>query len=812
MDALDNTVNKLNSRDAKVISRLGLGDTDQGLALCETYLSEYQILFAEQKVSSKSDKGFRGKQRLLLELEPELLACLAVNAALTSLGADNPNLTNTLRTLGTAAYMQCYSHALAAWDLEQSKKLETLAKRSHSSLKYRRAAVRAHARRADFRFDEWTDTDKLTSGRWLLQVLLKGPAFVLDGGYLLLTPEARNQLDGILSTLVLSNLMAVPEVDPLPPWEAMETHVKGLPYHLVRTYQKPVKRFVDRSLKTGGMKPVLDALNASQEVRWRINEPVYRLVRECFDRGVPVPGLPPKEDLPKPDKPLAWEDMTDTQRYLWRRKAAEVKMVNLSYEGERVVLRRDLATADSLLGQSFQTMMNIDYRGRVYGVPHFNYQRQDYVRAMFMFDEGQVLNADGLYWLKAHVASLGDFGKISKRPFDERVWWTDDNMERLIAAACMPMDTMWWTEADKPFCFIATCMALMDALEGRPVHIPCSYDGSCSGLQHLAAMSRGETEARLVNLVSLKEPQDIYQTVANRVREKAQVDLSSEETIVFKDKETKEVTRVVRVADLARLLLDYGVSRSLVKRNVMTYSYSSKRSGMQDQLMEDTMRPLALKVLSGDLDKHPFGDDGGYAAARYLSGLTYSSIVETVSKPAEVMRFLQTVARVMAHEQKPVTWTTPLGMPVMLRTPNVETVQINLFLHDKGVNNRLQPRSLIETVGIDKMRAANAVAPSFVHAYDACHLMMVVLRAKQQGIHNIALVHDSFGCLPNDASLFRQIIKETFVELYSNNDVLDDMLRENAASLTTNAYRLPEVPTKGSLDITSVLGAEYAFA
>lgn len=811
MDALDHTISKLNHRDAKVISRLGLGDTDQGIALCETYLGVYESLFAEQKAISKSDKGFRGKQRLLVDLESELLACLAVNGALTTLGSDSPNVTNTLRTLGTAAYMQCYAHALAAWDSEQAEKLEVLAKRKHSSLKYRRAALRAHARKADFKFDEWTDSDKLQAGRWLLQVLLRGPAFVLDSDYLTLTPGAHEHLQSILNTLVMRHLVALPETGSLPDWESMETHVNNLPYYLVRTYQKPVRNFVERSLRTGRMQPVLKALNAAQSVRWRISEPMYRLVKACYEQGVAVPGLPPKADIPKPQQPLAWEDMSATQRYVWRRKAAEVKLVNIGYEGERIVLARDLATAESLLGQSFQTLMNIDYRGRVYGVPHFNYQRQDYVRSLFMFDQGQVLDAEGLYWLKSHVASLGDFGKISKKPFDERVWWTEDNLERLIATGCMPMDDLWWTEADKPFCFVAGCMALRDGLDGRPVHIPVSFDGSCSGIQHLAAMSRGEPEARLVNLVSLKEPQDIYQTVADRVRAKAEADLTSEGILEFKN-EDGEVTRTVTIASLAKLLLDYGITRSLVKRNVMTYSYSSKRSGMQDQLMEDTMRPLALKVLAGDIDKHPFGDDGGYAAARYLSGLTYAAIVETVSKPAEVMRFLQTVARVMAHEQKPVTWTTPLGMPVMLRVPNTQTRQIDLFLHDKMVKLRLAPRSLIETPGINKMKVANAVAPSFVHSYDAAHLMMVVLRALDEGITNIALVHDSFGCLPNDAARFRKVIKETFGALYEHNDVLTDMLKENMSKLDTSAYRLPEVPTRGTLDITSVLEAEYAFA
>jgi hypothetical protein len=54
----------------------------------------------------------------------------------------------------------------------------------------------------------------------------------------------------------------------------------------------------------------------------------------------------------------------------------------------------------------------------------------------------------------------------------------------------------------------------------------------------------------------------------------------------------------------------------------------------------------------------------------------------------------------MAHHGQPTYWTTPLGFPVMLRCPNTDTQQIDLFLHDKGIKIRVAPRSLYETGGI----------------------------------------------------------------------------------------------------------------
>ena len=128
--------------------------------------------------------------------------------------------------------------------------------------------------------------------------------------------------------------------------------------------------------------PALEALNHAQSVLWTINQDILELVTTCYEQGVFVEGLPPKDDLPKPAKGK-WEDMSEDERKAWKKKASSIRMANIGYIGERTVLGRDLAQAKSLLGQTFHTPMNFDYRGRVYSVCFFNYQRQDHLRAMF---------------------------------------------------------------------------------------------------------------------------------------------------------------------------------------------------------------------------------------------------------------------------------------------------------------------------------------------------------------------------------------------------------------------------------------------
>jgi DNA-directed RNA polymerase, mitochondrial len=145
---------------------------------------------------------------------------------------------------------------------------------------------------------------------------------------------------------------------------------------------------------------------------------------------------------------------------------------------------------------------------------------------MFLFADGEPIGEEGIYWLKVHLANCGDDNRISKQAFDERVAWVDRNLTQIVNVASFPLSELWWTKADKPFMFLAACFELAAAIEEGPTyvtHLPVSFDGSCSGLQHLCAMTRAP-EGSLVNLTPEERPQDIYQTVADLARELIEAD------------------------------------------------------------------------------------------------------------------------------------------------------------------------------------------------------------------------------------------------------------------------------------------------
>lgn len=811
----------------RVIRDFGLGASKNAQVLIQRHISQ-----ATSVVVSKLEENRRSLNDFLTAirpLAPELIALVALQGCLNSVAGCH-NLSRTVFSLGKLIQDEVFAFNLQAWAkkhkaVQEALRIEATARRRNSSVKYRKQAVRSLAARAGFKNSvEWTRQEQVIAGQWLVEVALQvedlfvlvrsNEEFDVAAPYLTITEEALTYSQEFVAKLLDRHPVPLPLISPPAPWTDLRLRVEsnGKPYHLPimrREHCKTTRAHLKQALESGAMKPVMDALSRIQSTGWAVNEPILDVVVWAQENSVEIEGLPPAKDVPLPG-PISdetWASMPDDQKRLRRRDISEKVQKNRGFIGERETFKKDVETARYIMahGNEFWTPVNMDYRGRVYSVCHFNFQRQDYVRALFRFADGKPLGPNGLYWLAIHLANCGDFDKVSKKPFEDRIAWVKENRDLIEATASQPTLCDEWHKADAPFLFLAACIEYRKAIQsGNPssyvCHLPVSFDGSCSGLQHFAAMSRCEVTAPLVNLMATDRPSDVYQTVADAVKVKV-------EKIAASDDE---------FAQVARLALEYGVNRSLVKRNVMTWAYSSKKFGMTKQLMEDTMVPLRDAVTLGKIEKHPFAVEGeaytGQQASKLLGHLSFDTIEETVTRPAEAMRFLQGIARALAHEGKPVVWHTPLGLPVVLIYPLQKVSQVRLYLHDRGVRVNANVNISEDQKGIDKNRAANAIAPGFVHSYDACHLHMVANGAAQAGIHSIALVHDSFGCHPSEADMFRKVIQDEFYRLYQGHDVLQMILEDACEQIHSNFHRLPTLPDKGAYNIEDVLHAQYAFA
>ena len=328
--------------------------------------------------------------------------------------------------------------------------------------------------------------------------------------------------------------------------------------------------------------------------------------------------------------------------------------------------------------------------------------REDEIRALFLFANGAPIGSEGLRWLKAHVAAKADGNtwgsnpKPSRLNLEGRIAWTDANIARLtiigravLLGTPLALDDL---PSDAPYQFAAACVELVQALEAGPDYItrlPLTFDGSCSGLQHLCAMTRAE-EGRYVNLVAAEEADDFYARVATKVRETC--------------------------GDIMRGNDD----RALVKKPAMSYFYGSRPGGFVKN-RNGRFAPYGMtKQIVEFLEERKQSTKD----AKRLAHAIYAAIEGMVPSAKEVRDFLERLCKECSDKGQPLGWTTPLGLPVTncYYKPQIKNISFTL----NGRRRRVK-WVVGDTDKIDARKAVNAVTANFVHSCDAAHLHMIAV-------------------------------------------------------------------------------------
>ena len=162
------------------------------------------------------------------------------------------------------------------------------------------------------------------------------------------------------------------------------------------------------------------------------------------------------------------------------------------------------------------------------------------------------------------------------------------------------------------------------------------------------------------------------------------------------------------------------------------------------------------------------------------------------------------MTRLICKNENVVQWTTPMGL--LIHQPYLATKTKIYRLRFAQTQKRIYvPYTLGD---VNSRKQANSIAPNFIHSMDASHLQLTVCTAKDQGINHFAMIHDSYGTTVADAGLLFKTVRECFVKMYTEHDVLKEFAEE-VAHLTEK--ELPELPSKGSFDIKEVLSSLYAF-
>lgn len=656
-----------------------------------------------------------------------------------------------------------------------------------------------------------------------------------------LTPEALELLSTLQDAQAWMNPMFQPMLTPPRPWanyySGAYTDVRlSRHVHMVRTFNKEHRRAVQNALAEGKMDKVLTGLNAIQDTRFSIDSRILNIVEQCrLEKKRPSKSFPLGKVPAAPAKHTdeEWAAFDPETRTALSRRRRTIKDIRGAAVAEGGVLAADLAIAGLLEEEGlFYIPVSLDFRGRIYAVPHLNPQRSDHIKALFKFADGVPLGKDGGKWLMIHLANCGDFDKISKQDFPARIQWVRENEGDILMAATDPMEMYdWWSQADSPFCFLQACFEYLAWMqsgfsEDYVSHTSAALDGSCSGLQHYSCMTRSAEEGYHVNLTPRDTPGDIYQVTA-----------SAALPVIERDAAEGDVK--------AQLILANNFGRPQVKRNVMTYFYGSGKFGMRGQHVEDLMRPLADEVALGERGVHPYSlertktnaetgevttaQDGGFQCAVVLSSYVFDAVVSVAPKADEAARWFQHIASLLAHESLPVQWSTPTGLPVIQKYNQYTSKTINMWLYDRKVTVPSGKSKLDEegnilshiqclireapTKRIDKNKARNAISPNVVHSMDAAHMLLTVVNSKAEGIKHYQLIHDSFATHFGNTEKFARIIKETLVEMYTYYCPFAEIEAQARKVMSINGQaKIQPSPSKGTLDLSLILQSDYVFA
>jgi len=547
------------------------------------------------------------------------------------------------------------------------------------------------------------------------------------------------------------------------------------------------RRYLEE-LKNRGheMKPVYDAVNIMQETEWVINKPVYEVISKLIEIDDGTGNLPTNpQTIPLPIKEPDVENNDKTSPTYkenlvkWKRQASLVYKDRAKSKSKYIQVRQILTEAELLLDRSFFYPYQLDFRGRIYPKPAMlSPQGADYSRALIKFKYGKQMKENNSFDDFA-IAGAGLFGEVDKEDIQTRLDWVKERLDLFISYAKEPLINTDWSKADKPFCFLAWCFELKDFAETGYdatfiTTLPIQSDCSNSGLQHYSAMMRDPVGGKATNLIPSNKPEDVYRIVAEKVIEKLKT----------------------KTDPMAKLWLDYGVDRKLCKKPVMCLPYSLTQYSCRQYLQDHVEKEKIEKSRP-----HYFGEDL-FKATNWLTPIVWESINEVIVGAKEIMSFLKTVSRLVASENLPVTWTTPkpLNFPVQMMCYKKESKRVKTKMGDSIIKLSIQS----DTEEIDKRKTAQSICPNLIHSLDASVLQLAVIKAKEKGVTNFSLIHDSFGCVAPDVAKLSEAIREAFCEVYEQ-DVLTNWAMEMKQMLSDkNAKKFPHIPERGELDLSLV--------
>ncbi|XP_018494989.1 DNA-directed RNA polymerase, mitochondrial [Galendromus occidentalis] len=544
--------------------------------------------------------------------------------------------------------------------------------------------------------------------------------------------KAHEVLNTLYSKAEIENLhfdaTSLPMLCPPKPWTRPEDTpymISGVPLIRIPSEFSNKQMSAIRESPPENIYPALDALNALGRTPWKVNNPILDVLTTVFlgegDMELSVPKKPSNMTKPEPSAHKA-----RVQATLSERKKAE------KYALWCDTLHK-LSIAHHFKNDVFFFPHNMDFCGRAHPCPaQFHHLGDDLIRGLLLFAEGKPLGERGLWWLKLHLMKLTGFS--NERSAEERVAYADGIMDDILDSARNPLNgRKWWQTSEDPWQTLAACKEIANALaspkpEEYICHLPIHHDGHYGGPQHYAAFGNDSEGALPADTIPMETPRDVYSKVADAV-------------------ESLREAESAAGSDIASVLKGF-IKGKTVKESVKTAVYGENRFGAYIQILRK-------------LQVEGFPSSRANSAAHYLAIKTFESVEKTLTKTKGIQSwFTQCAKAILAATEKPVQWTTPLGLPVV--QPYFRTSMHKCLVESDNSAHSI----LIPTSEPQATRQKNGFPPNFLHSLDSTHMMLTALYCEAAGIRFVP-VHDCFWTHVSSVEELSKICQQQFVALHS---------------------------------------------
>lgn len=220
----------------------------------------------------------------------------------------------------------------------------------------------------------------------------------------------------------------------------------------------------------------------------------------------------------------------------------------------------------------------------------------------------------------------------------------------------------------------------------------------------------------------------------------------------------------------------------------MTYVYGATLRGTVGHIRDYVHTELKVKWPE---------DTKSYKYSQYCAKKLFEGIAMTVPSAEYAMNWLRSVAK-SQPKGKRMEWKTPTGF--LVQHDYQEYFEKAVKIRSCGLQC-IMVRMVADSTKPIQMQ--NAIAPNFVHALDASHLTLTALRMKEQALCMVA-IHDSFGTHAGDVDCMHSQIREAFIDLYKERNILGEFLWD--------VQGVGEAPMRGTLDVECVRDSEFFFS